>query len=76
MREIFASNLIYLRKKKSRRLSQAALARLLNLSLYSINSYELGQSTPSAYAAKLIADYFSCTMEALMTTKLYERKDE
>jgi len=76
MREFFAGNLKFLRKRRGHRLSQAALARLLNLSKYAINNYELGRATPSAYTANIIADYFHCSMESLLTTKLYERKDE
>jgi Helix-turn-helix. len=74
MKRIFACNLIFLRKSRKYKLSQKALARLLNISKYRIQNYELCRAYLNAYDIKLIANYFSCSMDKLLTIKLYERK--
>lgn len=74
-RRVFANNLAYLRKSRDYRLSQAALARILNLSEYTINNYEQCRAAPSAYVVMTVASYFGCTMEELITQNLSRRKD-
>ena len=76
MREIFANNLINLRSARRFRLSQAALATYLNLSEYCINNYEQCKSSLNAYNVMLIADYFSCTVEEILTKDLFKRKEK
>ena len=66
----FSENLIFLRKADGHKLSQKSLARLLNLSEYSISMYEIGRTAPSAYAVYQVASYFDVSMERLLTTKL------
>ncbi|BFK89669.1 helix-turn-helix transcriptional regulator [Blautia producta] len=71
--DFFMRNLRYLRKSMSNRMSQKSLARILNLPPYSIRNYELGRTFPNAHAAYVIAAYFHCTVEDLLTKDL-ERK--
>lgn len=75
MRLNFANNLAILRNSQNRQLSQKALARVLKLSPYAINSYESCRAAPSAYAVYQVAAYFEIPMEKLLTTTL-QRKDE
>ena len=77
MRHTLACNLRYLRKSRKWPLSQNALSRILNISQRTIQNYEYEISAPSAYEVYRIAVYFGCTMEELLTKKLYEeRKNE
>lgn len=75
MRLNFANNLAILRNSQNRQLSQKALARVLKLSPYAINSYESCRAAPSAYAVYQVSAYFEISMEKLLTTTL-QRKDE
>lgn len=74
MRAILASNLRYLRQNKNK-VSQETLARILKLSRKTIMNYEAGKVSPAAYVIYNLACYYGCTMEELLTKKLY-RKDE
>ncbi len=71
-RKIFANNLSYLRSTRKQVLSQKALARILQLSDYTINNYENGKVAPSAYALYRVSRYFGITMECLLTMDLRE----
>ncbi|MDO4274142.1 MAG: helix-turn-helix transcriptional regulator [Eubacteriales bacterium] len=74
---ICAENLQYLRKSHNGKISQQALARILNLSPKTIMNYESAKSSLSAYAVYRLADYYGCTMEELLTKNLLkERTDE
>ena len=68
MYENFARNLATLRKSKE--LSQRTLARLLNLSRYSMISYENCRAAPSAYALYQISVYLQIPMEKLLTSTI------
>lgn len=71
----FTRNLSYLRITRTPRLSQKALARLLNMSCYAINHYESGSTAPSAYALYQVSRYFEIPMETLLTRDLQEREE-
>lgn len=73
MCQTLAGNLRYLRKSRSKQISQKALARILNLPTKTILNYESGHTSPSAYAVFMLAGYFECTVEELLTKHLYER---
>lgn len=68
--QTFANNLAYLRRAKGRNLSQKSLARLLHLSEYAINTYELNRAAPSANAVYQVSVYFGIPMEKLLTKDL------
>ena len=72
---ILAENLAYLRKTRSKQLSQKALARLLSLPRKTIMNYENGRTAPHAYAVLRIAAYYGCTVEELLTEHLKEREN-
>ena len=55
--------LMDLRKEKS--LTQASLAKELNMSLSSIAMYESGQRNPPLNKAIIIADYFNMPVERI-----------
>lgn len=74
--EIFAKNLRYLRKKMKPGISQKTLSRVLHLPPKTIMNYETQVSVPSAYAVLCISKYFGCTMEAILTQKLYKERTE
>lgn len=76
LRQMLANNLKHLRRSQHPKISQAMLARILHLPLKTIQNYESGRTSPTAYAVFMISAYFNCSMEALLTTKLYTRKDE
>lgn len=71
---IFAANLRYLRKSRDWPLSQKTLARILHIPRKTIMNYESGSASLSAYVIYSIAAYFNCTMEELLTKKLYEER--
>ena len=72
--DTLAENLVYLRKTRSRRISQKALARILSLPPKTIMNYENSRTVPLAYAVLRIADYYGLTVEELQTKHLEERK--
>lgn len=74
MSGIFAANLRYLRKCRDWPLSQTALAKILHVSRKTIINYESGSASLSAYVVYDIAAYFNCTMEELLTKRLYEER--
>ena len=76
MQSILAMNLKYLRLIQYPKVSQTMLARILHLPLKTIQNYEARRSPPTAYAVFLLARYYGCSMEELLTTKLYLRKDK
>lgn len=76
MRENLAANLNYLRQNHNYRLSQKALARLLNLPLKTIRNYEKGRSSPLAYAVFRIASQFGLSMEELLTEKFKKGSEQ
>ena len=76
LRKCLAENLTYLRHCKHPRLSQKAVARILNLPQKTIMNYENANSSPMAYAVLRLAVYYGCTMEELLTKNLRkERKN-
>ena len=69
IRKHLADNLSYLRQAKTPKLSQKAVARILNLPPKTIMNYENANSSPMAV-------YYGCTMEELLTKNLRkERKN-
>lgn len=72
MYTLLAKNLSYLRKHRGR-LSQKALARILHLPPKTIMNYENCRTTPLAYAVLILADYYGCSVEDLLTRNLTER---
>ena len=67
IRKHLADNLSYLRQAKTPKLSQKAVARILNLP---------PKTSPMAYAVLRLAVYYGCTMEELLTKNLRkERKN-
>lgn len=78
IRKHLADNLSYLRQAKTPKLSQKAVARILNLPPpKTIMNYENANSSPPmAYAVLRLAVYYGCTMEELLTKNLRkERKN-
>lgn len=76
VRQYLAENLSYLRHTKSPKLSQKAVARILNLPTKTIMNYENGRVSPMAYAVLCLASYYGCTVEELLTKNLRkERKN-
>ena len=76
IRKHLADNLSYLRQAKTPKLSQKAVARILNLPPKTIMNYENANSSPMAYAVLRLAVYYGCTMEELLTKNLRkERKN-
>ena len=74
IRKHLADNLSYLRQAKTPKLSQKAVARILNLPPKTIMNY--ANSSPMAYAVLRLAVYYGCTMEELLTKNLRkERKN-
>ncbi|EOS38424.1 hypothetical protein C808_02625 [Lachnospiraceae bacterium M18-1] len=71
MREIFSANLAYLRKSDRWRLSQKTLAKILHVPRKAIVNYESGKVLPPTYITYRMAVYFCCTMEDLLTEKLF-----
>lgn len=77
LRKCLAENLTYLRHSKQPKLSQKAVARILNLPQKTIMNYENGRTSPMAYAVYRLAGYYGCTMEELLTKNLRkERKNQ
>lgn len=76
MRATFANNLSILRNSHHRPLSQKALARVLKLSPYAVNSYESCRAAPTAFAVYQVSAYFGIPMEQLLTMTITQRKDE
>ena len=76
IRKHLADNLSYLRQAKTPKLSQKAVARILNLPPKTIMNYENANSSPMAYAFLRLAVYYGCTMEELLTKNIIkERKN-
>ena len=71
MRKVFAANLSYLRKSKQWRLSQKTLAKILHVPRKAIMNYESGKVLPPTYVTYRMALYFCCTMEELLTEKVF-----
>ena len=71
MREIFAANLSYLRKSRQWRLSQKTLATILHVPGKAVLNYESGKVLPPTYITYRMALYFCCTMEELLTEKVF-----
>ena len=76
IRKHLADNLSYLRQAKTPKLSQKAVARILNLPPKTIMNYENANSSPMAYAVLRLAVYYGCTMEELLTKNTKKRKEE
>lgn len=74
MQDILAANLRFLRNARPLPLSQKTLARLLHIPRKTIINYESGRSSPSAYTIYRLANYFGCTMEELLSKKLYKER--
>lgn len=68
MKNIFAENLRYLRKKSN--LSQSALAQELNYSRSNIASYEFGGSEPSITRLKEISAFFNVSLDSLLFSNI------
>ena len=71
MRKIFAATLSYLRKSKRWRLFQKTLAKILHVPRKAIMNYESGKILPPTYITYRMALYFCCTMEELLTEKVF-----
>lgn len=63
-KDIIAGNLTYFRKKCG--LSQLELARKLNYSNKNISKWENGETTPSVFVLKSIADLYGITVDDLL----------
>ena len=74
IRKHLADNLSYLRQAKTPKLSQKAVARILNLPPKTIMNYENANSSPMAYAVLRLAVYYGCTMEELLTKNLRKER--
>lgn len=71
MRTMLSMNLRYLRKSRTPALSQKSLERILQLPAQTIKNYESEKSSPSAVVLFRVASYFGCTVEDLLTKKLF-----
>ena len=65
IKEIFASNLVRLRKETQ--LTQAELAEKINYSDKAVSKWERGESVPDVIVLKSIADLFGVTVDFLIT---------
>lgn len=74
IRVTLAGNLTYLRHIRSPKLSQKAVARILNLPVKTIKNYENAKSSPAAYAVLRLAVYYGYTMEDLLTKNLRKER--
>lgn len=74
LRKTLAENLVYLRKSKQTKLSQKAVARILQLPEKTIMNYENGYTLPSAYAVFRLAQYYGCTVEDLLTQNMQKKE--
>lgn len=50
--------------------AERALARVLNISKYAVNTYECQRAAPTAYVVYKVSDYFHIPMELLLTRTL------
>lgn len=64
LKNIIASNIIYLRKKQ--KLTQAELAEKLNYSDKAVSKWERGESIPDIETLKNVADLFGVTVDFLL----------
>lgn len=64
---MFAEKLKELRKKQG--LTQQELADKLGLSRSAIAKYEIGEREPNFETAELIADFFNCNLDSLISQK-------
>lgn len=71
MRQILSVNLSYLRKSNRWHLSQKTLAKILQVPRKAIMNYESGKVLPPTYITYRMALYFCCTMEELLTEKIF-----
>ncbi len=71
-RERIARNITYLRKKYG--LSQSELADKIQYSNKNISKWETGETTPSIFTLKKIAELFNVTVDEFVTV-LFEEKD-
>lgn len=71
----FAHNLRILRKTRKPVLSQKALARVLNVSEYAVNTCECQRAAPTAHMVYLVSVYFHIPMEQLLTKTLDEKEE-
>lgn len=74
MEKQFASNLVWLRKKRG--LSQEELARNLDISRSTLANYEQGTRFPDKDIEERIAKYFGVTLDTLRGTENGLTKDE
>jgi len=74
MKNIIASNIIYLRKKE--KLTQAELAEKLNYSDKAISKWERGESIPDIETLKSIAQMFGVTVDYLLTENAQDCLDQ
>mgnify|MGYP003571275811 CR=1 FL=1 len=65
IKQNFSQNLINLRKEKN--LTQLELAKLLNYSDKSVSKWENGETVPDIEVLKKIADYFSVSIDTLIS---------
>lgn len=71
MRQIFSANLFYLRKSRGWNLSQKTLAKILHVPRKAVMNYESGKILPPTYITYRMALYFCCTMEELLTERIF-----
>lgn len=74
MRVMLADNLRYLRKSRKHKLTQKALGQVLHLPRKTIMHYEAGKISPTAYHVWLLANFYGCTMEELLTKQFEKEK--
>lgn len=67
-REVIAYNITYLRKREG--LSQLELARKLQYSNKNISKWEKGETTPSVFTLKRLAEIFNVTVDDLISIPL------
>ena len=62
--------------REAANMTQAELARALNVSQQGIASWELGRTEPNLQAIRLIADYFHVSADSLLTSDIASIKQE
>ncbi len=71
-REIIAQNIIFYRKKLN--LSQLELSEKLQYSNKNISKWEKGETTPSIFTLKRLAEIFGITLDELVSTPASEKE--
>ncbi len=72
-RDIIAKNIIFYRKKLN--LSQLELSEKLQYSNKNISKWEKGETTPSIFTLKRLAEIFGITLDELVSTPAEDREE-